>query len=98
MRRIAVISYNHNKYSETFIQNQVKYLPAEVHLLYGGELPVYYGDGQSFLEDGAWNKLSRTVKKMAGVDIKIQHQQKVEEYLVANKIEAVIANYAVTAF
>ena len=37
--KIAIVSINKQKYSETFIHNHVKLLPAEVHYMTGGYLP-----------------------------------------------------------
>jgi hypothetical protein len=48
---IAVISLNANKYSETFIHNQIKYLPAHVHCLYDGVLPKYGPNETCFVEN-----------------------------------------------
>lgn len=48
---IAVLSLNSNKYSETFIHNQIKYLPAKVHCLYDGSLPKFGPNGVQFEVD-----------------------------------------------
>ena len=98
MRNIAVISYNYDKYSETFIHNLVKYLPFNSHYLYGGELPEYDGNRQKFLNDEGFNKVIIALKEWMGASRYVQHQQEVEKYLLKNGIKAVHANYAVTAF
>lgn len=96
--RVAVISYNHNKYSETFIQAQIRCLQADVSVLYGGELPHYFNAGQRFLPNGKWNKLWQAWREMLGLSIADQHLQAVKKFLVQNRIQVVIANYAITAF
>ncbi|MDB5283715.1 MAG: hypothetical protein JWO06_2790 [Bacteroidota bacterium] len=99
MKRIAVLSYNHNKYSETFIGNMVKRLPGQIHFLYGGDLPMFYGNDVPFLKEDAKSKFAYALKEWAtGKDWRTQHSEKVEQYLIENRIEAVVANYAITAF
>src|ERR1019366_6459088 len=99
MKRIAILSYNHNKYSETFIANMVKRLPCDTHYLYGGDLPMFYGNDEPFLKEDAKSKLGYAFKEwLSGKDRRTQHLEKVERYLLDNRIEAVIANYAITAF
>lgn len=39
MKRIAIVSINRDKYSETFIHNHVRHLAAEIHFMTGGYLP-----------------------------------------------------------
>ncbi len=96
--KVAILSYNHKKYSETFIHNLVKYLPAEVHYLYGGELPFFSGDGQMFMPENASARLKAAVKEFLGTSLYEQHQHKVESYFLNNGIQVVLANYAITAF
>lgn len=98
MNRIAILSYNHNQYSETFIHNLVKYLPYQTHYLYGGELAEYYGNGQRFLDNSPSGKLRIAFKEWLGTPVYEQHKQAVENYFIENKIQAVHANYAITAF
>lgn len=49
MKHIAVVTVNRDKYSETFIHDQIRLLAAHIHLLYGGYLPLFYGNGHSFM-------------------------------------------------
>jgi colanic acid/amylovoran biosynthesis glycosyltransferase len=97
MKRIAIISYNANQYSETFIHNLVDRLPFEVYYLYGGELPKYYFNDQPFLRRDGFRKVMIALKEWMGVDEKKQHEKAVEEYLIRNKIQLVYANYSITA-
>ncbi|MBS1613870.1 MAG: glycosyltransferase family 4 protein [Bacteroidetes bacterium] len=98
MKNIALLSYNHNKYSETFIQDLVKHLPYKVHYLYGGELPMYNGSGNSFMDTSPKGKLKKAYKEWLGTPEPQQHKKAVEQYLLKHNIEAVYANYAITAF
>ncbi len=94
---IAVLSLNSNKYSETFIHNQIKYLPANVHCLYDGTLPKFGPNGVQFEVDE--KSLSCfLLRKFTGVTKIKQQQKNIEQYLIQNNIKAVVANYAITAF
>lgn len=94
---IAVISLNANKYSETFIHNQIKYLPAHVHCLYDGVLPKYGPNETCFVENENTLK-TILLRQCKGRSKTEQHQHNIEQYLIKNKIKAVVANYAITAF
>src|ERR1035437_3290046 len=89
MLDIAVVSINKNKYSETFIHNQVELLPAKVHLLYGGYLPIFDGKDNSLSD---FSFLSRIFKSRNTED-KQQLIKGVEKYLVKHNIKAVLAQY-----
>ena len=94
---IAILSYNENQYSETFIHGLVKRLPFGNHLLYSGGLPEYFGNGQKFLNDDGFKKVSIAIKEWMGSSKYQQHQERVEAYLIKHKIRAVLANYSITA-
>jgi glycosyltransferase involved in cell wall biosynthesis len=47
---ICIVQPNKSAYSETFIQNHIKYLPANIYVLYGPWLPEFTGDGQHISE------------------------------------------------
>lgn len=98
MKNIAILSYNHNKYSETFIQDLVKHLPYNVHYLYGGELAEYDGEGNTFLDKSGSGKLKIAFKEWLGTTEIQQHKKAIEQYLVKHNIQAVYANYSITAF
>ncbi|MEZ4931454.1 MAG: glycosyltransferase [Saprospiraceae bacterium] len=90
MLSIAIVSNNKNKYSETFIHRQVALLPADVHLLYGGYLPVMFGNDQPLaLEMGWWHRIFGLSQKQAA----ILNAKGIESYLLKNKIQAVLAQY-----
>ena len=96
--RIAILSYNTAKYSETFIANQVKHLPADVHYLSGGEIPQLKHDGTFFLPQDKWSIVKRNLlETLLGQSLREHHLAAVEHYLVSNKIQAVLANFSITA-
>lgn len=78
-RRIAIVSTNKRKYSETFIHAQVAGLPFEVFYLHTGYLPTKYGHDDRPIVKGSADE--ETLKKA----IKI--------FLIENKIELVLAQY-----
>ena len=96
--RVAFISYNAHQYSETFIHKLVNELPCQVHFLYGGELPRYYGNQQTFIRKDGLRKVLIALKEWVGVSETEQHKKAVEQYLLKNKIQLVHANYSITAF
>src|SRR5688572_28769413 len=78
-RRIAIISTNKKKYSETFIHAQVTNLPYHIFYLHTGYLPTMYGDDDRQIVKG--NSDEETLIKA----IKI--------FLIENKIQLVLAQY-----
>lgn len=97
MKSIAVVSYNYQQYSETFINHLVKNLPFKVHYMYGGELPAFYGDYRPFLPEKGWGRWYVETKALLGKKTQEQQEEAVEQYLLKNNIEAVHTNYSITA-
>lgn len=89
MHKIALISTNKFKFSETFIQKHRELLPFEVHYLYGGYLPNYFGEGFQFLEGIDYPELEVERHK----EMKWQLQEAISAYLKEHKIDAVLAEY-----
>jgi len=94
MHRIAVISVHRNQYSETFIRDQIRLLPCEVHHGYGGYLPVFFNDDNPVLPLGALRQRAAHLVSQAA--------QKVDEgllekavacYFSTHCIDAVLAHY-----
>ncbi len=97
--RVAVISYNRNKYSETFISNQVKHLNAQVFYLGGGEIPELDNEGNPFLASGKLRELKYAIERtLTGQSQRQQHLAAIEAYFKKHNIQAVLANFAITAF
>ncbi|MDD3877502.1 MAG: glycosyltransferase [Bacteroidales bacterium] len=88
-QHIAVISVSKDKYSETFIHNQNKYLPACVHHLYGAYLPYYYNHNQSFLPPIS----NRLLLKYGAAILKRKLINNIAAYCRENKIKALLAHY-----
>ena len=63
---IAIVSANKSKFSETFIHDQVEYLPANVHYLHTDYLPSKYGkDDILFIKNTIFNR----IKLFLGVEL-----------------------------
>jgi len=77
--RLAIVSTNKSKYSETFIHAQVKGLPYRIFYLHTGYLPARYGEDDLPLVKG---KTDEEILKNA-----------IKAFLIENKIEAVLAQY-----
>ena len=99
MKRIAIISTNKYKYSETFIHLHVEELPGEIHLLHGGYLPEFVSRGlhapdhalcASFPQANIWQRLRR-------ISPEAQKQQNLRQailhYLQKQEIQIVLAEY-----
>jgi len=90
--KLAIISTNKDKYSETFIKNQVEFLPAEIHYLYGGYLPKFFrklvGKGTPFDSKIISNDFNVINEKDKSHLVKC-----IANYLTNNNISAVLANY-----
>lgn len=96
---IALLSYNKNKYSETFIQYQAEHLKGTIHYLYGGDLPGFHSNGTRFLKnDLVSGSYAVFREKILGTTLQQQHLEAVEKYLVQQEIDLVLANYALPAF
>ncbi len=92
MHQIAVVSVNQHKYSETFIHNHVRHLPAKVYYLFNGYLPQQYstdgveGKAHSFSTGHILHRLSGTFST--------KHlQQSLVKHLRKHHIQAVLAEY-----
>lgn len=95
---ICVVVPKKDVYSETFIRAHVERLPGKVTLLYGGFFPKYLGDGSLLLPVPNFiEKLYRFfLMKIAGIPYKSFGEQALTDYLLRNKIDAVLAEYGPT--
>lgn len=99
MYSIAVATPSTSAYSETFIRAHIEHLPAEVHVLSGGHLPIY-GDGEPLLK--AYNLLQRAQfrltqqRKGLSWDGHEKHLAAIEGFLRQHRIQAVLAEYGPT--
>lgn len=90
--RIAIVSANKRKASETFIHNHVRHLPADIHYLTGDYLPVRFCRGLEG-EDCAFVR-----GEEAGRDerIRARRTEAIARYLKTHRIEAVLAEYGLS--
>lgn len=93
MKRLVIVSGNKNGYSETFVRNHIRYLPAEIHHLYGGTKPTFTPNDEPLMMPEKWSDkffigTNRRAKKR--LDKGIIH------YLKTNKIDAVLAEFGMT--
>lgn len=80
---IAVISREANKFSETFINNQLDYLEGSIFHIHGTEYPYHYGDIPLSIDEGQGeDRLTAAFKR----------------FFEQHYIDVVLANYATTAF
>jgi len=94
---IAIASPAKSLYSETFIRAQVDNLPTEVHYLYGGFLPSYYGNDQRFLTASLGSRLFRRLKsQVLGKEERNQRKEAIASYLSKHQVRAVLAEYGQT--
>lgn len=96
---ICIITPEKNVYSETFIRTHIEHIPATVHHLYGNSFPTHYGNGQRLpLSHGFIGTIVRKLKQRFQGDFAWEELKKesLKEYLVRNKIDAVLAEYGPT--
>lgn len=93
---IAIVSTNKDKYSETFIHNHVKLLPANVHFLFGGYFPKKYSTDGGRTEHAFVSSFFFYLKKFFSkkeVEEKQFLRASVEHYLVKNNIQLLFCEY-----
>ncbi len=93
---LAIISTNKDKYSETFIHNHVKLLPANIHFLSDGYLPKQVSNDKgvtSFFLLELNSKKTFSFFKQKEKTEKEALQEAIENYLVENKIEKILCEY-----
>ena len=93
---LAIVSTNRDKYSETFIHNHVKLIPAQVHFLFDGYLPKQYSTDKgltayAFKKENPrkWFNFSRQEE----VHDEEQLIAALEDYLTENKIDLILCEY-----
>ncbi|OQA00275.1 MAG: GDP-mannose-dependent alpha-(1-6)-phosphatidylinositol monomannoside mannosyltransferase [Bacteroidetes bacterium ADurb.Bin408] len=97
IKQLAVVSVNKEKYSETFIHDQIRLLPTSVHLFYGGYLPLFYGNRQSFLPFPAsdFGPGVFYAQLFAALAPRF-HKKHIAHYCRKQGIEAILAHYGPT--
>lgn len=95
MINLALVSTNKNKYSETFIHNHVKHLPFTIHFLFEGYLPSKYSNDKGITEHSIL-KRKTIFRRLFQNRTRSEADEtvfSVEQYLVKNKIDAVLCEY-----
>ncbi len=98
MKKLCIITPSLGKYSETFIQNQIEYLPFE-------KLIVTTGIGefadQNNIPIASFSLLSKVKRgfgrKFLNEDFEIQQNSLLEKHLKKNKVDHVLFQYGTTA-
>tara|TARA_B100001250_G_scaffold188793_1_gene162222 strand:- start:10629 stop:11756 length:1128 start_codon:yes stop_codon:yes gene_type:complete len=92
---IVIASTNKSKFSETFIHDQVEYLPANVHYIHTNSLPTKYGHNEKMFLDNTF--ISRFKiwfrKKYLNQSQEYILKDHIKKYLLKNNIELVLAQY-----
>jgi colanic acid/amylovoran biosynthesis glycosyltransferase len=93
---LAIISTNKNKYSETFIHNHIKLIPATIHFLFDGYLPkqVSSDKGKTSypLVELHSKKTFLLFKKKISTEKEVL-QSAIENYFKKHKIDAILCEY-----
>jgi glycosyltransferase involved in cell wall biosynthesis len=95
---VCVISPQQNAYSQTFVRAHKEYLPAQVKSLYASDYETVSDDFGPLVRPALGPRLRRAVlRRSLNLDANYFQQQELESYLVKNKIEVVLAEFAPTA-
>lgn len=95
--RICLIHPNPGPTCETFIQTQATNLPGIVSVLYGGHMPLYDGDGAALHPDLPQEApLLFSPEGIPATEEQRRAVQNMAEYLTANGINVVLAEYGPT--
>ena len=92
---LAIISTNKDKYSETFIHNHVKCLPANIHLLFDGYLPKRYSydKGLSSGEIAAFKQKGLRLFRQKNDDPHHELTKGLERYMKHHRIDVLLCEY-----
>lgn len=90
---LAIISTNRHKYSETFIQNHVKCLPATIHFLFDGYLPKQYSTDKGVTAHSIFKYAKKSVFNILNRNEEDPHVLCVTNYLKKNKIDVILCEY-----
>lgn len=96
--RICIISPNRGAYSETFIEAHINGLDEVVGVLYGGHLPTHIQkNDEPLFGGGRAHRIKRLfAQKVFGQSLKDLQSNAIENYLKANNVELILAEYGQT--
>lgn len=99
MNKIAIVLPNVDTYSETFIQNHIKHLPAEITLLYGSLYrPKYYGKGEHISQYKFTDRLINFMRrKFLHISMEQICDEDIARLLKLKSIQLVLAEYGTNA-
>lgn len=92
LNNICIVSVHQTFYSETFIRAHIERLPARIHHIYGGYMPLYNSRSELFLNNQINKKIPSAIYHFS----KKRNFEAIEKYLRENKIEAVLCEYGPT--
>jgi len=97
-RVVCVISPQENAYSQTFVRAHKELLPAQIKSLYASDYENVSDEQGPLVRRTLAPRLRRAVlRRSLNLDHNYFQQQALEQYLVKNKIDAVLAEFAPTA-
>jgi len=97
LKKLCIITPSLGKYSETFIQNQIKYLPFEKSVITTGT-GEFATDNSSLAGKSLLAKMHRAFGRIVlNEDFNTQQQSLLRRYLIKNEIQHVLFQYGTTA-
>ena len=92
---IVIASANKAKYSETFIKNQVKHLPTNIHYFHTNFLPTLYSyNDNPFLKNTILYKVQSFIgEKLYNHNEEYYLKKSIKKYIIKNNINLVLAQY-----
>ncbi len=93
---LVIISTNKNKYSETFIHNHLKLLPANIYFLFDGYLPQKVSTDKGLTSQSILEAKTKQLFSFFSTKKKSQKevlQIAIKKYLINNKIDAILCEY-----
>lgn len=97
-RVVCVISPQENAYSQTFVRSHKELLPAQIKSLYASDYENVSDEHGPLVRRTLAPRLRRAVlRRSLNLDHNHFQQQALEQYLLKNKVDAVLAEFAPTA-
>jgi len=97
-RTLCVIAPQQHAYSQTFVRAHKEYLPARIKSLYASDYENLSDDDGPLVRPELAGRLYRAiVRRSLNVDWRYFQQQALERFLLRNKVDAVLAEFAPTA-
>jgi glycosyltransferase involved in cell wall biosynthesis len=95
---VCIITPQENAYSETFVRAHKAYLPATIKSLYANDYENVTDDHGPLVRPTFTARLGRALlRRSLSLDSNYFQQQALREFLLRNKIDAVLAEFAPTA-